>query len=267
MAIKIIKTKLSYLDQMINALVFIPSSTKDPSNTLGVFTHGYTSHKASILSWNTRLAEEGMPTILFDLPGHYLGSYNEVSSFDEFTKEVPKLFQSGREHLLEIIAEESTELSDYYESSNPNLVLGGHSLGALMSLIALEDSYFDEFKTLSLCVGLGMPPAGVTHIFDTPLYKSTLNTRRQLVSSAISPEVIFPWIKERKENLNLSGKRIHFITGADDAVVGKEGSEIMRDSLETRNEVTLARPSKIPHHMPELAAPHIKKFLKDESLI
>lgn len=267
MSIKIIKTKISYLEQMVNALVFIPSPTKKAANTLGIFTHGYTSHKASILSWNTRLAEEGMPSILFDLPGHYLGSYNEVSNFDEFTVEVPKLFQKGREHLLEIISEESDELFQYYSSSAPNIVLGGHSLGALMSLIALEDTYFSEFNTISLCVGLGMPPEGVTHIFDTPFYKSTLNVRRQLVSSAISPEVIFPWIKERKENLALSGKRIHFITGNDDVVVGKEGSEIMRDNLKINNEVSLDRPNKIPHHMPELAAPHIKKFLKDQSLI
>jgi alpha-beta hydrolase superfamily lysophospholipase len=267
MSIKIIKTKISYLEQMINALVFIPSEAKKAANTLGIFTHGYTSHKASILSWSTRLAEEGMPSILFDLPGHYLGSYNEVSNFDEFKNEVPKLFQVGRTHLLEIIEEESSKLSEYYSTSTPNLVLGGHSLGALMSLIALEDPYFDEFNTLSLCVGLGMPPEGVTHIFDTPFYKSTLNVRRQLVSSAISPEVIFPWIKQRKENLNLSEKRIHFITGSDDVVVGKDGSEIMKESLSPENEVTLDRPNKIPHHMPELAAPHIKKFLKDQSFI
>ncbi|WP_164848213.1 alpha/beta fold hydrolase [Halobacteriovorax sp. HLS] len=267
MSIKIIKSKLSYLDQTINAMVFIPSEDRPLAKSIAVFTHGYTSHKASILSWCTRLAEEGVANIVFDLPGHYLGSYNEVSNFEMFTSEAPKLFIQAKGHLEEVIGEQSLELQKHFTSIHIKTVLGGHSLGALLSLIALEGDFFSPERTQSVCVGLGMPPEGVTHIFDTPFYKSTLNVRRQLVSSAISPEKIFPWIKERKEKLKLSGRRIHFITGSDDVVVGKEGSEIMRDYLIKDNEVTVDRPNKIPHHMPELAAPHIKKYLKDQGLI
>jgi hypothetical protein len=267
MSIKIIKTKISYLEQLVNALIFLPSPKKAPSKTIGIFTHGYTSHKASILSWCTRMAEEGVSSILFDQPGHYLGSYNEVSSFEEYKLEVPKLFNTAKDHLLETIETEDQALYELFSNDDYKLVLGGHSLGALMSLISLENDEFDKYDLRCICVGLGMPPEGVTHIFDTPFYKSTLDVRRQLVSSAISPEVIFPWIKERKENLSLNNRRIHFITGADDVVVGKEGSEIMVDHLSATNTVTLDRPNKIPHHMPELAAPHIKKFLKDESFL
>ena len=267
MTIKIIKTKISYLEQQVNALMFLPSPTKAPSKTLGAFTHGYTSHKASILSWCTRLAEEGMASVLFDQPGHYLGSYNEVNSFETYKTEVPKLFKKAIDLLVHTIEQQDQDLFKLIENDDFKLVLGGHSLGALMSLISLEDATFDKYDSRCICVGLGMPPEGVTHIFDTPFYQATLNVRRQLVSDAISPEVIFPWIKERKENLTLENKKIHFITGLDDVVVGKNGSEIMRDNLLDLNEVTLDRPNKIPHHMPELAAPHIKKYLKDESFL
>ncbi|PIK16726.1 alpha/beta fold hydrolase [Halobacteriovorax sp. JY17] len=259
MTIKITKSKITYLDQELNAMIFLPDENTRPAKALAIFTHGYTSHKSSILSWATRLAEEGIPAMIFDQPGHYLGTFSEVESFEQYKKHAPELFKQAYEKLKDI----STN-KDY---KNLRVILGGHSLGALLSLLALESDDFIGLDTMSLCVGLGMPPKGVTHIFDTPFYKSTLNVRRQLVSPAISPDVIFPWIKERKEQLELEGKRVHFITGADDAVVGKDGTQIMVDYLSERNQVSYDRPTKLPHHMPEMAAPHIKKFLKDEGII
>ncbi|WP_417335627.1 alpha/beta hydrolase [Halobacteriovorax marinus] len=263
MSIKIIKTKISYLDQNLNALIFLPEANSSNTKAIGAFTHGYTSHKASILSWSTRLAEEGIANILFDQPGHYLGTFSEVNTLEEYQQHAPHLFNIARNELIKSYELEfDTELEE-----NVKTILGGHSLGALLSLCALETGDFDDIETLSLCVGLGLPPKGVTHIFDTPFYKSTLNIRRQLVSAAISPDVIFPWIKEKKENLQISSRRIHFITGADDVVVGKDGTQLMVDSLNSNNEVSYDRPTKLPHHTPELAAPHIKKFLKDEGII
>lgn len=267
MTIKILKTKISYLDQDLNTLVFLPSIDTTPVKAFGIFTHGYTSHKSSILSWGTRLAEEGIANIIFDQPGHYLGTYSEVKSFDEYKEHAPHLFKVAYEELHQSFSDEFPLVDATAENGEYKVILGGHSLGALLSLLALESDDFNGFDAMSLCVGLGMPPEGVTHIFDTPFYKSTLNVRRQLVSPTISPEVIFPWIKERKGELELNDSRIHFITGADDVVVGKEGTQLMVDYLQGNNQVTYERPTKLAHHMPELAAPHIKKFLKDEGII
>lgn len=267
MTIKIQKNKLTYLDQQLNSMIFTPSPDTKLAQALAIFTHGYTSHKASILSWATRLTEEGIPTIIFDQPGHYLGTFSEVSDFELYKANAPGLFKKAFIDLETVINEEFPLTPININSDEYRVILGGHSLGALLSLTALESNDFQEHNAISLCVGLGMPPEGVTHIFDTPFYKSTLNTRRQLVSPAISPEVVFPWIKKRKEELVLTGKRIHFITGADDVVVGKNGTQIMVDSLSSNNNVSYDSPSKLPHHMPELAAPHIRKFLKDEGII
>ena len=66
---------------------------------------------------------------------------------------------------------------------------------------------------------------GVVHLFDTPFYKATMKVREQLVSKALSPTNIFTWIKEQKENLNLSNQYIHLISGEDDLVVGDRGVE------------------------------------------
>lgn len=267
MTIKIVKTKIPYIDQELNTLLFIPAVDSNPVKAFAVFTHGYTSHKSSILSWGTRLAEEGIATAIFDQPGHYLGTYSEVESFETYKAEAPKLFFTALKELETSFNEVFPLSSGVVEEEGFKLILGGHSLGALLSLIALETSEYKETEIMSLCVGLGMPPSGVTHIFDTPFYKSTLNVRRQLVSPAISPDIIFPWIKERKSQLNINKKRIHFITGADDVVVGKDGTQLMVDYLQADNEVSYEKPTKLAHHMPELAAPHIKKFLRDEGII
>ena len=70
-----------------------------------------------------------------------------------------------------------------------------------------------------------------------------------------------------KEKISLAGQRIHFITGADDMVVGEGGTQRMVKNLSSDNEVTMKIPEKLPHHLPEMAAGHIKKFLKEEGLL
>jgi alpha-beta hydrolase superfamily lysophospholipase len=267
MTIKIIKTKLSYLDQEINALAFLPSPTASVKKALGVFTHGYTSHKGSILSWATRLAEEGIGTLIFDQPGHFLGTYSEVEDFEQFKELVPELFYQGLLKLKELFLEELPLSAHILDEDDFKVILGGHSLGALTSLLALDTPELKEMNTISICVGLGMPPVGITHIFESPFYKSTLNIRSQLVSKAIGPEFILPWIKKEKENLQILNKRIHFITGADDIIVGRGGTQIMADKLALHNDISFDEPPKLPHHLPEMAAPHIKKFLRDALII
>lgn len=262
MSLKVLKVQVPYQDTdsliKTNAFCFVPEEQKLERGikSVSVFTHGFTSHKGSILNWSLRLAEEGVPGILFDLPGHYLGGFTEVQSFENFTISAHKMFRAA----LEVLSEEVI-----INPSTTNLILGGHSLGALLSLKAMgEESFGDYQKVQGICVGFGLPPQGVTHIFDTPFYKSTLAIRAQLVAPELKPENIFPWIKEEKEKLSLRDKDIFLLTGEDDVVVGKDGTERLQDQLETQgNRVTLEKPAKLAHHLPENAAPHIKKWLKD----
>ncbi len=260
MTVRIEKVTLPYKEQntiiKVNAFVFLP--TKKRVNGISLFTHGYTSLKSSILNWSLRLAEEGVAGVLFDLPGHYLGSFTEVSDFENFKSEAPQLFIRALEALRKT---DST-----IDPNSTKLIIGGHSLGALLSLKAISLSELQEFHQRQVCaVGFGLPPQGVTHIFDTPFYKSTLAIRGQLVSPAIRPDIMFPWIKEEKEALSLSGESIYLLTGEDDVVVGKDGVERLKDQLESLgNQVTLEKPSKLAHHLPESAAPHLKKWLKDQ---
>ena len=71
------------------------------------------------------------------------------------------------------------------------------------------------------------------------------------------------WIKEEKQRLDVENQTIHLITGADDLVVGGDGMERFIENLSPKNnKVTFEKPSKLPHHEPQLAAAHVKKYLK-----
>ena len=82
-----------------NALYFCPQTCND--NYAAVFTNGYTSHKGSILPWAQKMMEINIPTILFDLPGHFLGSFHEVTTFEDFKNETPELFNQAHQFLGE----------------------------------------------------------------------------------------------------------------------------------------------------------------------
>ncbi|PIP93181.1 MAG: hypothetical protein COW00_10980 [Bdellovibrio sp. CG12_big_fil_rev_8_21_14_0_65_39_13] len=268
MGIQLHKIKLPYAKTETHALIFLPDPASEVKKGFGIFTHGFTSHKGSILNWPVRLAEEGLACILFDLPGHYLGNYSEVESLEEFISEAPKLFAHAMSELKNSFTEHFPLYDHYLDDSDFTVALGGHSLGALLSLHAISLPAFHSYKRIGICVGLGMPPEGVTHLFDTPFYKSTLQVRAQLVSPALNPDVVFPWIKKDKEELELSGERLHFITGEDDLVVGKTGTEQLVESLRAKgNDVSIEKPAKLAHQLPEMAAAHVKKFLKDFGLL
>ena len=68
--------------------------------------------------------------------------------------------------------------------------------------------------------------------------------------------------------LSIKGQRIHLLTGKDDYVVGKKGMERLFDHLKDKgNLVSSQKPRRLPHHLPEMASPHIKSFLKKEHII
>lgn len=271
MTVKILKTTVPFNDMQgdqintieTNALVFLPEDEAKMVDAIGVFTHGYTSHKASILNWPLRLAEDGMACIVFDQPGHYLGTFTEVESFEAFTTNAPDMFAAAVTRMEAAIRKERPHYK--VDKKKHKLIIGGHSLGALTSMMAISRDEIQEFDQRQVIgVGFGLPPEGVTHVFDTPFYRSTLNIRGQLVSPALKPSIMFPWIKEEKERFDMMGEEIYLLTGEDDVVVGKDGTERLAQQLEELgNRVIVEKPKKLGHHLPENAAPHIRKFLRD----
>lgn len=241
----------------VNALLFRPPSTKLKDTGYAIFTHGYTSHKISIFSWAQKLCDDGVPTLIFDQPGHFTGSFHDVASFEDFKNDAPMLFG----HAL-------TKLKEAYPNQSNKVLVGGHSLGALTSLLAVQNGIFDGYETFHCGVGFGVPPEGVTHVFDTPFYQATVRARAELVSTHLAPDTMFPWIKDQKHNMSLSAHNIHLISGEDDVVVGKEGMENFAKLLEDLgNTVTMEKPKKLGHHLPDMAGSFIKKYAKKIGLI
>lgn len=235
----------------INSISFIPSNPH-PKNCVALFTHGYTASKSDNLSWAQRLSEGNIPSIIFDLPGHKLGGYYPIKSFEDFKEHAHECFITAYDKLLSQI-----------DFKPEQIILGGHSLGALLSLKALE---LDEFKdALAIGVGLGISQHKDNHLFETEFYQKTLNIRRQLVDKNLDSDLVFPWIKDEKISYQVRGKRIHLITGADDVVVGQGGMEALHFMLQNLdNNVTMHEPKKLPHHEPSLASGHLFHFLKKE---
>ncbi len=261
MAIKIEKATLKNEFFSFDAIVVLPDA-KLPDNykgQFGVFTHGYTASKNDCLTWAQRFADAGAPAVIFDLPGHYLGSFKEAESFDDFKAQAHLCFFEAYKFLNKSLKDNKIEIE------MTDLIVGGHSLGALLALRALTLPEFESAKTTAICVGLGISQHKETHLFESAFYQKTLDLRRQLVSPALSPENIFPWIKEEKLKLDLSNKRIHLITGLDDVVVGSGGAEALSFNLKSLgNEVSLNEPKKLSHHEPSSGASHINAFMRKE---
>ena len=257
MSVKIIKKTLKNKYFQFNGFVFVPSndpSSKPIRQEWAIFTHGYTASKSDCISWAQRLAESGIPAVIFDLPGHHLGSLNKVESFDDFKDHAVECFEDAYDFLQETIG-----------GSPSKLILGGHSLGALLSVKALELDKFSNFEKICLAIGFGISQHSSSHIFESDFYKNTLNIRRQLVDETIDSDFMFAWINEEKHTLNVTGERIHMITGLDDVVVGKGGLEALSNHLKMNgNTVSEIEPKKLPHHEPSLASVHIYSFLKKE---
>lgn len=260
MSAKVITLELSLPWFTVNALAFLPSSDKQIKTEWAFFSHGYTSHKGDCLNWATRLVESGVPCLIFDHPGHYLGSFHDLNSWDDFKDHVHELYG---EAFVRLEALMQTNLAGSY-SSPTGIILGGHSLGAFTSTRALELPIFEKFKRVGIAIGIGISQRQATHLFETAFYEKTLSIRRQLVSPVLDSKVVFSWLKTEKENLTVSNQRIHCITGEDDVVVGAGGLDAFVEVLErNNNSVTWERPKRLPHHEPGAATPHLYAFLKD----
>jgi len=259
MLAQVITTELSLPWFSVNALAFIPK--KEAKSEWAIFTHGYTSHKGDCLNWATRMSEAGVPCIIFDQPGHYLGSFNEVESLEDFKNHLHELFSAAFER-LNLLMEQKLGVGNYKKCQS--IILGGHSLGAYSCIRALELPEFSELNRIAIGIGIGISQHQSTHLFETSFYEKTLSIRRQLVSPALDTKKVFAWLKEQKENMTVSHQRIHLITGEDDLVVGRGGMQAFIKVLkENGNVVTSEEPKRLPHHEPGGAAPHLYAFLKN----
>jgi len=263
MGAKVIPLELSLPYFQVNALAFVPAidHEKEIKSEWAVFSHGYTSHKGDCLNWASRLVETGVPCLIFDQPGHYLGSFHEVKSWEDFKLHVHELFGEAFRRLQSLM-ESHLGIGNY--PSPKSIILGGHSLGAFTSILATQLSAFENLQRIVVAVGIGIGQRQATHLFETAFYEKTLSLRRQLVSPALDSKIVFSWLKTEKENLTISNQRIHLITGEDDIVVGAGGLEAFIEVLEKNgNVVTFDRPKKLAHHEPGAATPHLYAFLKN----
>ncbi len=262
MTAKVVCTELSLPWFEVNAMAFLPSlENGPPKSEWAIFTHGYTSHKGDCLNWATRLVQSGVPCLIFDQPGHYLGSFHEVKSLEDFKAHVHELFGEG---LLRLEALMESHFGFGHFPACKSIILGGHSLGAFTSIRALELPAFKDLQRVAVGIGVGIGQSQATHIFETAFYEKTLSIRRQLVSPELDAKQVFSWLKHEKETMTVSGQRIHLITGEDDVVVGNGGMEAFLKVLEENgNSVTWIRPKRLPHHEPGGATPHLYAFLKD----
>lgn len=258
MSVKILKKELNNNYFSFNSFCFLADKTASETYQPGIwaiFTHGYTASKSDCLSWAQRLSEAGINVCIFDLPGHHLGSLHSVSSFEDFRDYSHECFVDAFNYLKSSLKGEECS----------RLILGGHSLGALLALKALEITAFSELSPISIGIGLGIGQHQETHLFESAFYQKTLNIRRQLVDDKIDSDLIFPWIKEEKLNLSMTQKRIHLICGLDDVVVGNGGMEALAFNLEALgNHVTKLEPKKLPHHEPSSASSYIMSFIRSE---
>jgi hypothetical protein len=113
MTVKIVKKILNNDYFTFNAMALLPSQdANEPStiDTWAIFTHGYTASKRDCLPWAQRLAEAGIPAVIFDLPGHYLGSFHECESFEDFKEHAHECFINGFLHLKESLLMEGLAL-------------------------------------------------------------------------------------------------------------------------------------------------------------
>lgn len=242
--ITITKLNLKHRSFFVNALLFRDHQL-DNSKKVAIFTHGYTAHKGQLVTWAQKLASSKIPTIIFDLPGHYLGSFNEVEHFNEFKNHVHELFFVARNEL----------------PAAPQLILGGHSLGAWLSLKALTDPHFKDVETLNICVGLGLPDPKKPHPFKSPFYLETMELYSQLVSPALSVTAVLEWIYESRNEVPLMNRKIHLLCGEDDFIVGNLGAERLQELLtRSGNHVDLLKLKHLPHNNPEMAGAAVRSI-------
>jgi alpha-beta hydrolase superfamily lysophospholipase len=252
MEIVVKRKEISSHNWKLPCLTFCPAEAE--VKALAVFSHGFTSHFADLLNWASRLSEISVATTIFGLPGHKLGSDSEVQSLDDFEQYVPKTYCKATESLRE-------ELPKIEPGTK--LFVGGHSLGALLGLMSLEEEDFQDYELRGLAVGLGLLKENQRSLLSSPLFKQNMSIRNQLVSKALQSESMLPWLSKVKNNIKTQNRDIHLITGKNDIIMSSDSMLNMKRKLEEKgNRTSYEIPDNLPHHQPELASATIKKYVK-----
>jgi alpha-beta hydrolase superfamily lysophospholipase len=254
-----------------HGLFFLPPKEKKVTG-IALLAHGYTSSKQDLISWAGRLLELDLAVAALDLPGHFLGSFHDLTD--------PHHFRLGAADIFHLAYLELTSLLNI-QSPLP-LISIGHSLGGFLALRAhsrpehpactpLSMTHLNHPK-LVIAVGLGNQAPGTTHLFDSQFYQKTLQLRSTLVSEHLAPGLLLPWIREEKTIMHqwlCPQQPVILLTGQDDAVVGDKGAQRLLEQL-SQHRVELLEPSSLAHHRPELAASHlfraVKQFLSNEGV-
>jgi predicted esterase len=101
-------------------------------------------------------------------------------------------------------------------------------------------------------------------VFDSQFFRDTMHFREQLVSPALKPSNVFPWIQQEQQLLSLKHQKIILISGKDDLVVSEKSVVDLKNHLEGKNNlVFLEMANRLSHNAPELASSLIKKLIKD----
>lgn len=255
---------LSVSDVSVNALLFVPQDADASSSSVSfasvaICTHGYTSHKGDLIAWADKLTGENIPTLLFDLPGHYLGSFNEVSSLASFFTVAPALFKQA-----------FLQISNHIQlTSDVKIILGGHSLGALVSIIAGGDqSQWQSHHLLHICVGLGVSAGLSKHLFSAPLFAEIMQMREQFVSSCLQASSLLPELYKQKLALKPVQQKIILMVGEDDIISPPADVSRLKKQLEQyTDDVEMITQKHMPHNLPERAATTIRSVLKSRNYI
>lgn len=252
--------QLVYKNLNVNALWAKPKSSNKHLNleNLCIFTHGYTSHKASILSWLQKLSQNGYHAIIFDLPGHFLGGLKKEVNFNDFTTQSHMLFESAVKYA------QSNFQNDHLKS----IVIGGHSIGGYFSLMASNLEIFKKFQTYVYCVGLGVGEKGKISVMQQSLFKPTLDFRAELISKDIHPDAIFPWLSNVKRELSLQNQNYTLITGKNDIICPPQNIQNLTDSLYQNSQdnknlnIKQHIEQNLPHDKPEMISSFITRQIK-----
>jgi len=231
----------------VNSLLFIPKP-EIKINCYAIFTHGYTGHKGDILTWGQRLADCGITVLLFDLPGHFLGSFNDVPSFTDFKVNAYKLFDKA--------------ITYFNIQQNDKLIIGGHSLGAFLALQSLNYNCFNQYQTICICVGLGIQQQAKSLSEHNSIFHNMLKERSNLISKNLAPQKMFTWFYDRINSLSIYNQKIFLISGTNDFLIQENHISNLQNTLSINNQVTVIRPDNLPHHCPDRAVIHIRKLLK-----
>jgi hypothetical protein len=246
----------------VEAIAFLPDINQELRHALAIFAPGYTDDKTPLLSWGFNLAAIGIATMVFDLPGHYLGSLYPLRSLEDFFRDTPLLFVEGFNSLAKRLVKRARFADSDVLKRSFTVVLGGHSLGARLAMEAAVLKCWSERSKILIGVAIGVGDQGSPHVLESEHFQGALEVRRQLVSPHLAPEKLTPRLKMMDQNFRLRNATVFLLTGQDDVFATPSRVQRLESILRANgNHVTTHIVRRLPHHDPKNAAPQIANYL------